>query len=183
MIKTLDKPIVVNFLGGPGTGKSSCRSHLFAELKWRGINCEESYEYVKARVWEDALNAIQNQIYIFGKQHNQLFRLVGKVDVIVTDAPLFNNILYDKKNDELFRALVLREFNSFDNMNFYINRVKPYNPAGRTQTEEGARVIDKEAFETLKQYNVPFEMIDGGPSAASLIADKVIERLNSTLNV
>ena len=39
--------LVVNLFGGPGTGKSTTMAHVFAELKWRGYDCEMSNEYAK----------------------------------------------------------------------------------------------------------------------------------------
>jgi nicotinamide riboside kinase len=179
----MGKLIVVNLFGAPSTGKSALRAHLFGQMKWNGISCEESYEYVKARVWEDSLNSIKNQIYIFGKQHNQLFRLRDKVDVAITDAPLMNSILYDKNNDELFRKLVHREFETYDNLNFVINRSKPYDPKGRYQTEKEADAVGEDVLKILDNYDVKYQKIPGGPDSVQSILDVVINRLSEVKDI
>ena len=45
--------IVVNFIGGQGSGKSSMMADLFAWLKWNMIDCEMCTEYAKDLVWEN----------------------------------------------------------------------------------------------------------------------------------
>lgn len=174
------KTIVVNLFGGPGVGKTSMRADVFAKLKWENIECEESVEYVKPKVWEDSLNSIKDQIYVFGQQHNQLFRLRDKVDVIITDAPLINSFLYDKENNKIFRALVLQEFKKYDNLNFIINRTKPYNPKGRFQDEQGAQVVHLEVYKILKKNKIPFEIVGGGPKGVPVIVDAVLKHLKKT---
>ena len=73
------KPIVINLTGGPGTGKSTLCAQLFYLLKSQDIDVEMATEYVKDLVFEESFKKIENQIYIFGKQHN---RLDGDIDYI-----------------------------------------------------------------------------------------------------
>lgn len=176
----INMPLVVNLGGGPGVGKTALRAHVFAELKWLGINCEESPEYVKGRVWEEAWNSIKNQSYILGKQHNQLFRLIDKVDVIITDAPLFNSILYHELaggKDRLFVKYVLQEFNKYDNMNLFIKRSHKYDPNGRHQSEEQAKEVDKSVIKMFDKYNINYEKVIGGPKGVPGIVNKIMKRL------
>ncbi len=51
MIKKHDT-LVVNLLGGPGSGKSTTAADVFARLKWQDINCELVTEFAKDLVWE-----------------------------------------------------------------------------------------------------------------------------------
>jgi hypothetical protein len=44
--------LVVNLLGGPCCSKSTMASDLFANLKWKGIDCELTGEYAKDLTWE-----------------------------------------------------------------------------------------------------------------------------------
>lgn len=80
------KTKVINLYGGPGTGKSTTAGALFAEMKFRGINCEYVQEYAKDKAWEFGTNHLgipkvfQAQEYIFGKQHFRLRRCAQDVD-------------------------------------------------------------------------------------------------------
>ena len=112
--------VVINLIGGPGAGKSTFAHGLMYELKVSGIECEFAAEYAKDVFFEENPKKLDNQIYIFGKQLQRLKRLEGKVDIIVTDAPLLHSIYYDAKNRKTFRSLVLEEFNSFKNLNILL---------------------------------------------------------------
>ena len=83
------KPIVLNFFGGPGTGKSTGAAYVFALLKMAGVNAELVTEAAKDLTWEEAFKNLRDQPYVFGKQAHRLFRCADMVDIIVTDSPIF----------------------------------------------------------------------------------------------
>ena len=70
--KNSSNPLIVNFYAGPGAGKSTMVAHTFAELKWRGINCELVTEYAKDKVWEKSFETLENQFYVSAKQYHRL---------------------------------------------------------------------------------------------------------------
>ena len=72
--------LVINLFGGPGVGKSTTASQLFANLKWSNINCELVREYAKDKVWENSLELLDNQLYVFAKQHHRQYILNEKVE-------------------------------------------------------------------------------------------------------
>ena len=146
--------LIINFFGGPSVGKSTLCAHTFAELKWRGTNCEMALEFAKDKVWENSLDVLENQLYIFGKQHHRLHRLLGKVDIILTDSPLPLSLIYGKQMPQAFRDLVLREFREMNNLNIFLVREKPFNPAGRVQNEEKAKQLDDDIRHMLKENNI-----------------------------
>ena len=71
--------------------KSTTAAGIFSLLKQHGVNAEYVPEFAKS-LRHDTLG---NQPYILGKQYHKLMRLYTKVDVIVTDAPLLNSIVYN----------------------------------------------------------------------------------------
>lgn len=153
---------VINFFAGPGSGKSTTCALLFANLKLRGLNVEMALEYAKDKVWEESFKTLENQIYIFGKQHHRIYRLKDKVEFIITDSPLLFSIQYDSSKNELFKQLVLNEFDKYDNINFFIKRDCVYNPKGRMQSEDEAKKIDSEIKDMLISNNIPFYEVSRG---------------------
>jgi len=89
------KTTIINLIGPPGTGKSTIASELFAKMKWNGFDVELVSEYAKELVWEERSETIKNEVYLFAKQHHRIFRLLGKVEYIITDRPLMLSLLYN----------------------------------------------------------------------------------------
>lgn len=153
------KPIVVNLFGAPGVGKSTAAAYIFSQLKMQGVNCELVTEFAKDKTWEHNTGALSNQAYVFGKQCYRMSRCAEQVDVIVTDSPLLLSIIYnhDPVLGDDFNKTVLNVFNSYNNVNYLLNRVKPYNPAGRNQTEEESNVIGAQIKQMLIDNAVGFK--------------------------
>lgn len=169
--------LIVNLFAGPGCGKSTMAADIFSKLKWRGINCELVAEYAKDKVWEKSIAVLDDQIYVFGKQYHRLFRLNNQVDVIVTDSPILLSIIYDSEKRPTFRKLVIEEFSKFRNMNFILQRTKPYNPIGRLQTEEEAKAIDEEVENLLGSVTENWIKIPGTPEGVERIVEMSIGEL------
>lgn len=177
------KTKVVNLFGMPGAGKSTGAAYIFSMIKMEGINAELITEFAKDKTWEDNAETFKNQAYIFGEQSFRMSRCAGKVDVIITDSPLPLSIIYnnDKSLTENFNLSVMDVFNSYDNMNFLLNRVKPYNPAGRRQTEEESEEIGKEIKQMLQKRNIPYTEIDGFVGGYEYIVKQIVRSIKERL--
>jgi adenylate kinase family enzyme len=175
------KTIIVNLFGGPGSGKSTTAAGLFHRLKISGVNCELVAEYAKHVTWRENYTTLRNQIYDFAKQHDRMFHLKDKVDVIITDSPIIMGLTYCDWSlmSRSFENLVVDEFNRSEcvNINYFINRVKEYNPIGRNQTEEEAKGKDVDIFNLLNKYNIDFNSINGDENAVDNLFDIVIDKL------
>ena len=156
--------VVVNLYGGPGTGKSTTAAATFALLKQRGVNAELATEYAKDIVWEGRNYLLSDQIYIFAKQNRKLMRLYGKVDVIVTDCPLLLSYYYSA--NEHILGLIEQEMSRTKQLHIMLKRVKPYNTAGRYQTEIQAREIDEGMKQMLRKLEIEFHEINADEDAA-----------------
>lgn len=169
--------IVVNLFAGPGSGKSTTCAGIFYKLKMWGINCEMALEYAKDKVWENSLDVLNDQIYVFGKQQHRLKRLMDKVDVVITDSPLLLSIIYDKEKNKIFNDLVVQEFNKFDTLNYYIVRPNDYQVQGRLQTLEEAIEKDDEVKNLLNDNNINYVVVDVEDSVTKICND-IYNKLN-----
>lgn len=176
--------IVVNFFAPPGVGKSTTAAFVFSQLKMEGVNAELITEFAKDKTWERNSMALANQMYIAGKQFFKLSRVDGQVDVAVVDSPLPLSILYNTNPvlGEDFNKTIMNLFNSYNNMNFYINRVKEYNPKGRNQTEAESDEVGQRLRTILTQYDIPCTEIDGDRIGARFALNTVLERYKQLKN-
>ena len=169
--------IIINLFCGPGGGKSTMAARVFADLKELGINAELVTEYAKDLTWQRSLHVLENQLYIFAKQHHRIWRVFGKVDVIVTDSPYLMGLAYAQNASEHFKNLIVEEHRKHNSINVFLQRVKPYNPIGRNQDEAGARELDRIIQETVAPY-LEFDMrIKGEKASAQEIVNLALLRL------
>lgn len=165
--------VIINMMGGPGSGKSTTATGVFSRLKQRDVSCELVTEYAKDAVWNGAEAMLQNQLHVFAQQFHRQWRLLNKVDFVVTDSPILLSAIYliwgnEQSPTKFFspdyidrmEAFMRDTFRQFDNMNFYINRTKKYQKIGRLQTENEARGIDDLTLNYLHNYNYPFVETD-----------------------
>ena len=148
--------VVINLWGGPGCGKSTTMAKIFSELKIKGYNVEMVSEFAKDLVYENRMDTMKDELYIFAKQNHRLFRVKDKVDIIVTDRPLPLTCVYDKvygKNDKNLHTLVRRTFKEYDNINILLGfNEDNYKKEGRLQTEEEALNLHHKIAEELELY-------------------------------
>jgi len=174
------KMIIINFFGGPGSGKSTTAAGVFSLLKLHGVNCEYVPEFAKDLTWEDRHKTLENQLYVFAKQQHRLWRLIDQVDIIITDAPLVQGLAYIRYNKSLTQTIV-DQFNQFDNLNFFLMRTKIYNPNGRAQTEEEAKDLDATIVHILDSNNIKFKDIDGDLEAINIVTTSILNNFGNTL--
>ncbi len=169
--------ILVNLFAGAGAGKSTCASGVFTLLKHHNVNAELITEYAKDLVWEGRLHLNRNDMEIFSEQLRRQHRLRGKVDVMVTDSPILLSSIYIEPFDELFHATVMREFKKYNNMNYYIKRVKPYMKIGRAETKNGAKKIDDKVIEYLDREQIIYEKRLGDWATVNHITGLILGKL------
>jgi hypothetical protein len=175
----MKKPLVINLYGAPGAGKSTGAAKIFSELKMQGINCELVGEFAKDKTWEHNEKALSCQEYVFGKQSYRLARCREDVDVIITDSPLPLGIIYNQNSaiEKSLPALIMDIYNTYENINFFIERVKPYNPIGRNQTAEESDNLSADVKTLFKKLNIPYTCVTGDKTGYEKIFNQVLNKL------
>ena len=149
----------INFLAGPGAGKSTVAARLFGELKARGYDVEQVSEYIKKWAYEGKKPQSFDQLYAFAKQLRNEETLLRCVPLIITDSPLIVNVAYTKYYSCPYYKELLTLVNYFEeeyhSLNLFIDRIVSYVDKGRFQTLDQALELDdllyKVASENLSQ--------------------------------
>lgn len=182
-MKELKKTLVINLYSGPGAGKSTLAAWIFAKLKQLEINVELVTEYAKDKVWEESYGILNNQIYMFSKQHHKLNRVLGKVDVIITDSPIMMGVCYDLEDNLELKKLVYSEYLKMNNLNYFLNRTTNYEEIGRNQNLEEAIEMDKIIYQHLLDYDIQIKHIDVDKKSRKKLLKKIVKKINKHLNI
>lgn len=171
--------IVINLYGGPCSGKSTLMAGLFYKLKSLGKNVEMSTEFVKDSVYDGNPYPFQDQIYVFANMLKHLRQYDGKVDYVITDAPLLMNSIYGEKELPAFHKLVMEEYKKYDNINYFLERNKDIDfvSSGRINTEKESNNIHNKVKKLLDKNNIPYKMYS--ISEPKLIGTLVTDILNN----
>lgn len=152
----MKKTLVVNLYGGPGSCKSTMMAGIFSELKFRRVNCEMALEFAKSLVWDESLSIVKDQTYVFSKQYRSIYKVMGKVDVVITDSPILLSIVYDIHKDEDLKKLIISKYNKHWNLDIFLIRPVEFEQAGRVQDREQSIEKDEEIRYMLEENKVPF---------------------------
>ncbi len=173
--------LLINLFGGPGSAKSTTATGVFSLLKTHDINTELVTEFAKDLTWEERHKTLGNQYYVWAKQHHRLWRIKDQVDVMITDSPLIMGLVYSKDKPKCFIDTVIYSANEFNNINYFLTRVKKYNPKGRNQTEDEAKKLDTEILELLVSNSIKYHTVASNSDGINEITKKVLEGLHKSM--
>lgn len=172
---------VINLFAGPCGGKSTLASAIYVELKKAGYNVELCSEYAKNLVYENRMDVLaKEQLYIFANQNHMLQRLENNnLDYAICDSPIILSIIYNQSKNiskSTFNNLVMQVFNSYNNMNFFIERGDyKYSLEGRIHTLEQAIEIDRKIKSLLDKKKITYYAVDNNIKVTYKIIEKILE--------
>lgn len=160
---------IISFVAGPSAGKSTMAGQLFGHMKQKRLNVEYVQEFAKDLTWKRSIS-LDDQLYVLGNQHNRLYTLLGQVDYVVTDSPLFLSLHYAEKSLKKYQNssdvkkaiedLVLAVSDQLDETIYFVDRAeRKFVQAGRNQNEAESKLIDSSVIDLLKKHAKPFKVI------------------------
>jgi len=152
------KTTIINIFGGPGIGKSTAAALLFAHMRMKGISCEYVPEFAKELSRAGDMESIENQFFISAVQYHRQYRLIGKVDFIVTDSPVLLGVVYDQQLLKGFNEIMRDIHGKSLSINILLTRDKSrdYENEGRHHNSTEADVFDKKIERMLDEYEVTY---------------------------
>jgi hypothetical protein len=174
---------VINFFGGPNTGKSTQATGLFYLMKTAGYNCEVINEFAKQCVWEGQFDMLKDQLYVMAKQHRRQLRLMDQVDWCITDSPIMLSAVYRTAYNQTYYSDLIDKmayecYCKYDNINFYLQRRDDaYEQTGREQNLEQALQIDQVMLHILNTYDIPYTPISVDDATVNTVFD-IVKNLN-----
>ena len=167
----MKRTMVINFYGGPCSGKSTAAAGLFYKMKLLGYSVELTDEFAKECVWEENIPMLRDQLWILAHQHRKILRLAEKVDYVITDSPVLLSPIYrtkygDPMYSDLIDQIALECYNKYDNVNFMLSRPREnFQEDGRAQDEVQSVQIDLDIVAQFKRLDIPFTQIESEDNA------------------
>jgi hypothetical protein len=167
----MNRTTVINFYGGPCSGKSTAAAGLFYKMKLLGYSVELTDEFAKECVWEENIPMLKDQLWILAHQHRKILRLAEKVDYVITDSPVLLSPIYRTRYGEpmysdVIDKMALECYNKYDNVNFMLSRVRDnFQQDGRAQNEMQSVQIDLDLITQFELLDIPYTQLESDDNA------------------
>ncbi len=154
----------INLFGGPCSGKSTMALFIAWKLKSSGYETDLIQEPIKPWTYLNRTpDGFSDQQFLTATQMQNEEVALRKVKLIVTDGPFLMHCYYGWK---FKRPCWEHEFNKakeyedkYPSLNIFLHRGSwKYSGVGRYQTEEEARIMDKEVMDLIKPHIHVYEM-------------------------
>lgn len=156
------KTLVVNLYAGPGAGKTTGAWIIAGELKKLNIVTEYVSEYAKELIWDNESHLLggsfKNQFNVLKEQNRRINRLIGKVDVVVTDSPILQQGMYVQERIDEFNNIAFSLYNMYSNFDIFIERGHYFEQAGRIHSREESIEIDTKIKNFFKQNRIEYKV-------------------------
>ena len=169
---------VINLLGASGSGKSTNAAGLAYELKTEGFKVEIITEYAKELCILSSEHLLENQIWVFANQYQKMKYLSEDLDFVITDSPLMLSSFYGLKynyNFENLFPLIKDVYNSFDNINLFLEREHAWDQYARVQTEEESKEDSEKLKAFLKEESVDYVTFKTGRYLPAILKKYIID--------
>jgi hypothetical protein len=171
--KKMQKPLVIHFVAGPCTGKTTVSAGVFHKLKCGGVSVELVPELVKRYIWKSVSNPSKFQLindqYLMSDKHYKSFEPIlqsGQVKVVVLDGSPLNSLWYNRNNKnntsdvELTEKMIVERYRQLNarSLVIFLNRDSrlEYTENGRIHTRDEAVKMDSEIKQMLDNHGIKY---------------------------
>lgn len=169
---------VINLYGAPSAGKSATMLGLTYYMKLMGLSVENSQEFFKELVFEEAVEStykLGSQLSILSEQNKRLARLVGKNEFAVTDCPLHLVGYYTPEGYvKGFASLVGEFYARYDNVGYFILRRHEFEKDKRIHDEAQANKVESELPKYFETVGLQVKTLESHPDLVEeILADLI----------
>lgn len=171
-------PIVVDFIAGPGAGKTTIAHRTMSDLKLKGKKVDFAQEVAKEYVRTKEYEKLDDQ-YIISYEQYKALRKLENLDYIVTDGSLLLGLYYNLTNpnnvSNIYRTekAILKWHSQFKHRVIFLKRGNyEYDTEGRYQTSERAKQMDDEIESILKKFNIDYISLESSANGESM--DRIV---------
>lgn len=162
----------ISFWGGPGAGKTSMASKLYAEMKARSYKVHFSEESINPWIYQGRVPPKgYDDLLLFAQQiHTEEVCLnprkpgakSPRADFIITDCPPLMCCVYNRHrkvpyHDQLVEIALAYE-NTYPSVHIFVDRPRDYDKSSRFHTREEAEEIDQEMKDCLDQHQLEYRL-------------------------
>ena len=166
---------VINFLGGPGVGKSTYAAYIFVQMKVRGMKVGLIQEYAQELILDNRGHVLlEDQLEIFSEQNRRLKAAYNTYDYVLTDSPLILSSIYFNRampyDEVAFTNLVQTTFDWYDNINFVLIRNTDWEAfnAERKHTVSESILLDNDILEHMEKNNIKYRALENSIDVADI---------------
>lgn len=156
--------ICISVMGSSYIGKTTAVHGIMYNLRQIPVDVEMAFEFVKEEIYDSHLiENLDDNLYVFNNQNRRILSLIGKVDYIITDAPLSIFSTYDKIENYI---ILLKEKDNEENFNenSYILEKKLINIGCKIDfaysPNEAVKLALKFVYENQKDEKIKCRILD-----------------------
>lgn len=170
----------INLFGGPGVGKTTLASSVFALLRRQGVPCEMVPEWIKQWAYEGRVQQGFDPFYAFARQLHSEEESLRHVGVTISDSPVYLQCMYADKNapsiaDDMWSIAHTYE-QTYPSRNYYVTRDGDYEQSGRWESHADAVDMDLHIRSKLLLYKIPHKVVCRNDT--ELISQDLLNSLN-----
>jgi hypothetical protein len=145
-----NKPLLIQFWGGPSSGKSIGAAGLYIYMatlnKYSNVGLVR--EFAKKYAIARDIEALKNQMFITGGQRNSLLTYSSEYEYLISDSAIELGITYCSSEEHLkfVQKSISDIYNMFTVINVFVkrNRKLDFEQSGRIHTHEESIKLDSE---------------------------------------